>query len=110
MLHARNTRNQLGDNNMSKTKLYQVYDTESQTVIGPVVAERRDAPAIRVFHELLANPETILGKYPNQFSLLYLGEQDLDTALITPEQLPTAIATGREWLAGKQQTPVRVDQ
>lgn len=85
---------------MAKTKLYQVYDTEAETVIGPIVADLRHPSAIRTFYEIVANPDTLPGRYPQHFELRQIGEQDTRTGELTPVK-PTVIARGSTWQEAK---------
>jgi hypothetical protein len=79
-------------------KLFQIYDRTAAAGAGPILTERREAPAIRMFHELLGNKEITPGKYPDQFDLVCLGSQDEDTLVITPLNPPETVATGAEWI------------
>lgn len=83
--------------NMRLTNLYQMYDLEAQAVAGPIIIEKRDAPAIRAFYSVLQNADTLPGKYPEHFELRKIGEQDEETAQLTTHK-PDCIATGRAWL------------
>lgn len=93
---------------MTLTYLYQMYDTLAQSVAGPIIIEKRDAPAIRAFHSVLAQGhKTLPGQYPSNFELRMIGSQDEDTAQLTA-LTPATIATGSAWveqLAKQQETP-----
>lgn len=78
-------------------RLYQLYDIEAQSPIGPIITEKRDAPAIRMFHDILNNKDTLPGKYPQHFELRHLADQDDETSALTAF-IPRAIATGAAWL------------
>ena len=96
-------------NRMAKTNLYSLYDKEAETCVGPIVAEMRHAPAIRMFGELLSDQQTLPGRYPKQFQLMHVGTQDTDTAEITAIK-PTVIATGVEWLQQRENAANRPAQ
>lgn len=81
---------------MRLTNLYQMYDTLAQSVAGPIIIEKRDAPAIRAFHSVLANKDTLPGQYPDNFELRHVGVQDEETAQLTVVN-PATIATGSAW-------------
>ena len=83
---------------MAKTKLYTLIDTEAQ-LTGPIMQHRREAPAIRDFHSVFTLKDSQPAKYPEQFNLICLGEQDDETGQITPYTPPEVVATGAEWLA-----------
>lgn len=88
---------------MSKQNLYTIYDLEAQTTLGPVIPHARHAAATRMFSEVLADKNTTPGKYPEQFHLIWIGEQDTETAEITPRE-PTPVLTGADWLKQQRQT------
>lgn len=86
---------------MARIRLYQLYDTVSETVVGPIMAQHRDAAAIRGFNEILADTRTEPGQHPADFNLLCLGEQDTETGEIIAFKAPTndtPISTGILWI------------
>ena len=87
---------------MPKTNLYALYDDEAQTVVGPIFAEVRHAPAVRMFNELLADPNTLPGKYPEHFRLIWVGILETEEAIITPHQKPETLLAGKQWLETKR--------
>lgn len=100
---------------MRLTNLYQMYDNEAQAVAGPIIIEKRDAPAIRAFHGVLGNDKTLPGQYPEHFELRLIGQQDEETGHLhlhsscpncgqTGEQeiASGTIATGKAWVATQQ--------
>lgn len=82
---------------MATLKLYQMYDNVAMLVAGPIIAGNRDEAVIRQFTDVLARPDTQPGQYPNDFSLLQIGEQNQDTGELTAME-PRIIYTGRVWL------------
>lgn len=83
--------------------LYQVYDTVAQTMMGPIIQAKHDAPAIRTFTDALSDPRA-LGAHAKDYRLMILGEQHEETGLLVPHPLgPQTVATGEQWLAS--QTP-----
>lgn len=86
---------------MAKVNLYGLYDLEAQTVVGPIVPHARHGAAARMFNELLADKKTTPGQYPNHFHLVWVGELDTDSAIITPVE-PTPVATGADWLKAQE--------
>lgn len=81
---------------MAMNNLYQLYDLVAQSTAGPIVQHTRHGSAVRQFHELLKDQTTTPGKYPEQFDLLWIGEQDNESAEITSRQ-PTPAARGADW-------------
>lgn len=84
---------------MARKQLYQLYDTKAGVVSGPILSANKPAPMVRSFNELLADKNTDPGKYPEDYQLLHVGEQDEETGIITPaEHGPATVATGTQWL------------
>lgn len=77
-------------------KLFQIYDKVAMTVAGVIMSSARPEAIIRDFTELLANPNTQLHKYPDDFILLEIGEQNQNTGELTPCD-PKTIYTGSHW-------------
>jgi len=77
-------------------KLYQVYDTVGQNVLGPIITVKHDAAAVRIFTEALKDQKTALAQHPQDYVLLYLGTQDDDTGVIVSE-MPKTVLTGKQW-------------
>lgn len=74
-----------------------MYDTVSMQVFGLIIPANRDEAVIRQFTEVLERPETLPAQYPEDFSLIQIGEQNQDTGELTPIE-PRIIYTGRVWL------------
>lgn len=89
---------------MQTTSLYQIYDLKAEAIAGPIMMERKEGPAIRAFHGLLADQRTNPGQYPADYNLICVGEQNLDTGAITP-CIPYTIATGSAWAESNQTPP-----
>lgn len=77
-------------------QLYMVYDIVAGTVIGGIILETTDAPAIRAFHDALTMKDSLLAQHPADYRLLKLGALDLDGVLVSGTQ-PQIIATGAAW-------------
>ncbi len=82
-------------------KIYQLYDLKAELPAGPLMSERKDNIAIRTFHSILANKDTLPGQYPEHFQLRLLGTQDEDDGEIHAH-FPEVIATGAAWLDTQQ--------
>lgn len=82
---------------MHTLKLFQMYDSNAMQVSGPLIKANRAEPVIRAFTDVLENKDTDPGRYPEDFSLLEVGEQNQDTGEIIPCD-PKTIYTGRVWL------------
>lgn len=81
---------------MAKTRLYIVYDSVAETTYGPIIAQNRDAAAIRIVQEAFADERTELHKNPDDYELRLIGYQDTETGELAPET-PTRIYGGAEW-------------
>lgn len=81
---------------MTHTRLYQLYDLTAQAVAGPIMSEKKDGPAIRAFTTVLADKNTMPGRYPEQFELRLIGTQDEESSQINA-LMPQTIATGAAW-------------
>jgi len=76
--------------------LYMVYDITAQTVIGGIILEISDPPAIRAFHDALRMKDSLLAQHPEDYRLLKLAVLDTDGALVAGTQ-PQIVATGAAW-------------
>lgn len=85
---------------MAKTNLYQAYDKVAQLTFGPIIAQKRDAAAVRIFTDALSNAKTDLAQHPGDYELLQLGEQDEETGQIEAIA-PRVVATGAQWAAAQ---------
>lgn len=85
---------------MRNTKLFQIFDTTGNTVIGPIITSHHEAAAVRQFTDLLKDQTTLLAKHPEDYELRWLGYQDEDTGTIDPTPANTSIVlTGSAWAA-----------
>lgn len=92
---------------MRTVTLYQLYDLVARTTAGPIMAYKHDGAALRAFGDTLAAEGILPNKYPEQFNLLKLGEQDEDTGAIfihiqneSAQGEIQTLATGRGWKQG----------
>lgn len=79
--------------------LYQLYDLTANTVLGSIIIEKHDGPAVRTFNDVLADRNTMPGQHPQDFILLQIGQQDEDTGDISPLAGGVrTVTTGTAWL------------
>lgn len=83
---------------MASVKLFQLYDTNAESVSGPLLAAANQAPYIREFKRLLGDPNSDPGRYPEDFELRELGTQDTATGAITALETPRTLYSGKQWL------------
>lgn len=82
---------------MITEKLYIIFDKDAQVAIKPALISRNDVAPIREFTQAINNPESLMNKYPASFELYLVGEINLITLAIQPEQ-PRVVITGEEAL------------
>lgn len=76
--------------------LYAIIDNLSGNIIGPISLFKAAAVAIRMFGDVAAAKDTIIGQHPADFDLYQLGFLDLDNNLVPAKEL---VLTGQKWLA-----------
>lgn len=86
---------------MVRKGIYAVRDLVSENIVSGLIMEGTDAPAIRSFHDALAQPGSQLASHPKDYVLLDLGEIDLETGVIIGVT-PIIIATGASWLESQK--------
>lgn len=79
-----------------RKKIYCVRDNVANEVVGGLIMDASDAPAIRAFYDALWTNGSLLAQHPADFDLLIIGEIDTATGLID-SIIPTTIATGNGW-------------
>lgn len=83
-------------------RLYCIYDRVASCILGSIIQEGSDAPAIRSFHDALRSPQSAISAHPADYDLLYLGDI-LTSGIILAVSPPVTVATGAGYLAS--QTP-----
>lgn len=78
---------------MQANQVYAVYDRKAQYYLPPFVC-RGDAEATRMFSEAVMTSETPISQYPADFDLVKVGSFDLETGVLTPENIPTLMLNG----------------
>lgn len=82
--------------------LYCIFDLVAQLVEGPVIPFRSDAPAVRMFYDVMSGERSALAQHPGDFTLLCVGQQNPVTGHIEPVVPPRTVATGVAWLAERE--------
>jgi len=82
---------------MSFIQLFQIYDLVGEQIIGPIIAYRHPAAAIRSFTDLLRDPKTTLGQHPDDYDIRLVGVQDENDGTIDPVNPPIIQLTGTTW-------------
>lgn len=81
---------------MRLLNLYVVIDEKAKVLVGPIVHDHSPVPITRQIVDAVNNPQTMIAKNPEDFSIWYLGTVDEETGLITaldtPQRITTALA------------------
>ena len=77
--------------------LFTIYDTKTEATAGHVMQYRHLAEALRAFHQIASDPQTLVNRHVRDFALYKIGELD-DTTMTIEPQKPLAIITGQEYL------------
>jgi len=81
-------------------KMYSVRDQKAEMYHMPFFA-LTNGVAIRIFADLANDPNTFVGKHPNDYSLFYLGEFDDQRAHFEIAQAPVHIGVAAEYLSAQ---------
>lgn len=79
-----------------KQGMYTLYDVKAEVYFPPFVAGHV-AEALRIFGDLLSDPQSRLAKHPTDYRLYKVGEFEVDTGLVRP--LSTGVLLIEEGLA-----------
>lgn len=80
-------------------RIYAILDTVSDMILGGLHLFPHDAPAVRFFGDLCADPQTSLGRHPDDHELILVGAIDEHNNMIALER--TTIITGKAWNAAQ---------
>lgn len=73
-----------------KTSVYTFYDSKVKSYLTPFFA-RSDGEAKRITFETMKDVRTSLSKYPEDFTLFYLGEVDLQKGELIPASINSSL-------------------
>lgn len=82
-------------------EIYAIYDNVAQAIIGGLHLHSHAAPAIRMFGDVAALPNSQIGLHPGDFDLLVLGVLNEDNT-ISPQK--ETILMGATWAAAQKST------
>lgn len=83
-----------------RRRLYQLRDVVSDCLVGAILLERCDAPAVRSFYAGLSDAASDLSKFPKDYELICLGEYD-DVSGIG-EQMFLTVASGLDFVNSRE--------
>lgn len=76
-------------------KIFTVYDCKAKTYLNPFV-QRTSAEAIRGFESAANDTQSSISQYPEDFTLMEIGEWDETNATIIPNDAKISLATAIE--------------
>lgn len=59
---------------MTTMMIYAIYDNVAEMITGPLQLHGHDAPAIRMFSEVIKNEQTAMSRNPQDYDLVRLGQ------------------------------------
>jgi len=68
-------------------KTFSIRDSKSEIFNTPFF-QKTHGEAERTFRQVVSNPDSMPGKYPEDYDLYYLGDYDDQTGLLAPLQTP----------------------
>lgn len=83
-----------------RRRMYQLRDVVAGCLVGPIILERNDAPAVRSFYMAFEDPKSTLSAAPQDYELLCLGEYDDEVGVTEPGI--SVVATGHDWMKLQQ--------
>lgn len=86
-----------------KLEIYTIYDSKAEQYGRPFY-QQNHAEAIRSVTDLVNDPNTTVGRHPEDFTLFHIGEFDGDNGGLLPRAKYEAVARCHE-LAAKQDLP-----
>lgn len=78
-----------------KFKLFAIYDDKVQAYTVPF-AKPTVGSGIRTFDDLVNNPESDIGRHPEDYTLFLIGEYDDQTAQVTMKEPTSSLGNGRQ--------------
>lgn len=80
--------------------MYQIRDVVAACLVGPILLERNDAPAVRMFYAAFEDAKSALSANPKDYELMALGEYDDEVGVI--ETCFDRIASGVDYIKEKE--------
>lgn len=78
-------------------KCFSIYDSKVG-IYHPLMFLRSKGEALRAFSATANDPQSMIGKYPSDYSLFETGEWDDDTCKYVPLPVPCCLGIGHEFL------------
>lgn len=83
-----------------RKRMYQLRDCVANCLVGPILLERSDPPAVRSFYMTFENPQSQLAASPQDYELVCIGTHDDEDGIVDGDY--SVVATGKDWLKDKE--------
>lgn len=87
-------------------KIYSIFDKKVGSY-GPVMSFQNEVDAKRYFGACVVNSDTIVGMYPEDYVLTYVGEFDDESGCITADNMPTHVVEALACVAVRDQASLQ---
>lgn len=78
--------------------LYLIFDTVANNSFGGLIRVQNDEVARRSFYDALTAQDSPMLQHQADYELRRLGRIDETTGIIDPQDIPTVVARGQDWL------------
>lgn len=85
-------------------KIYAILDTLAAAIVGGLHVFPHDAPAVRFFSDIAGDPQTMIGRHPDDHSLICLGMLTEDNSIVPFADGNQVVITGAAWKAAQANT------
>lgn len=86
--------------------IYSVYDQKSEIWSNPMFM-RANGEAVRAFMDAVRNPDTMISKYPEDYTLFQIGTFDEVTGVLMPVDNPVNLGNGIAFKVSAPSAPLR---
>jgi len=76
-----------------KVNAYCVYDRKSMVYNTPYFLSN-DNVALRHFDTVMQSPDSLVGRYPEDYQMFRIASMETSTGVVTPEEFPVYIISG----------------
>lgn len=87
-------------------KIYSIFD-KKVAAYGPVMSFQNEIDAKRYFGACVVNADTIVGMYPEDYVLTYIGDFDEESGCITVDNMPTHVVEALACVAVREQASLQ---
>lgn len=85
-------------------KIYAILDTLAGVIVGGLHTFPHDAPAVRFFSDIAGDPQTMIGRHPDDHALICLGTLSDDNHIMPFADGNQIVITGAAWKASQAPT------